>query len=448
MPKDWQELSHNIKEERRGIMARISINEAYNHFATTYVAKENANVDKHKKSELQNVYKSIAKINKNSPLHVLQQDDNAQAEAVGIKEHARFLKSQLESLGSSESAGLDKRSAVSSDPEKVSVEYVGSGQSASPEFTLSVDRLATNQINAGHFLADEEVSLTPGAYSFNIAVGKHDYEFQYSIKDGDTNKDIQSKLSRLINKAGIGLVAGLQEDSEGRSTLIIGSTDTGLKPGSTLRFEITESSGASTGSVAYFGLNLIAQEPSNAHFYINGNEHYSSSNRFTVGNAYDITLKAGTAPDAPVTIGVKNKSDTLVENVTTLVDGYNNFIDSLNDVQSAGYKSHKLTGETIAIARSNLKATSEFGISLTEDGHISCDSQLMKDKFLSGTGQEVLNPLMHLAKDLIAKADEISIDPMKYVERPVFNYKDPNGTDNPSPYITSEYSGMMFNNYC
>ena len=43
-------LSHDIKEERRGCMAGISINEAYNHFAGNLVAKENANVDKHKKS--------------------------------------------------------------------------------------------------------------------------------------------------------------------------------------------------------------------------------------------------------------------------------------------------------------------------------------------------------------------------------------------------------------
>ena len=66
--KGLAEERRDIMEERRGIMAGININEAYNHFATTYVAKENANVDKHKKSDLQNVYKSIAKIKKESPL--------------------------------------------------------------------------------------------------------------------------------------------------------------------------------------------------------------------------------------------------------------------------------------------------------------------------------------------------------------------------------------------
>ncbi len=430
-------------------MAGIGINEAYNHFASTYVAKENANVDNHKKSDLQNVYKSIAKIKRESPLHVLTQDDNAQAEAVGLKEHARALKSQLESIGSEEETALSKRSAVSSDEEKAIVEYVGNSEGPAPEFTLDIDHLATNQINAGHFLDDEEVTIPKGSYAFNVEANGHEYEFQYSIKDGDTNKDIQSKLSRLINKAGIGLVAGLQEDASGKTAIIIGSSDTGLKAGSNLRFDISESSASESGlNVSYFGLNLIAQEPSNAHFFINGNEHSASSNRFTVGNQFDLTLKAPTEPGTPVNIGVKNESDALIENVRSLIDGYNTFIDSVSQVSDTGFKSSKLVSETVALAQTHLKGTSDYGISINQDGRIDYNSQLLKERSDEGPPMEAIMPLKDFAKSLSDKADEISVDPMKYVERPVFNYKDPNGADNSSPYITSEYSGMMFNNYC
>lgn len=431
-------------------MAGIGINEAYNHFASTYVAKENANVDKHKKSELQSVYKSIAKINKESPLHVLKQDDYAQAEAVGIKEHARALKSQLESINNDDGTSLGKRSAISSDPEKVSVEYVGKGNSQTSEFNIEVKQLATNQINAGHFLEPNEVTELPkGSYAFNVGINGHDYEFQYSIRQGDTNHDIQAKLSRLINKAGIGLIAGLQGSADGKSTLIIGSSDTGLKPGQNLRFEVSESkTSENKGSVSYFGLNLIAQEPTNAVFSLNNTEHSSSSNRFTVGNEFDITLRSATEFGTPVTIGIKNESDALVENVRSLVSGYNGFIDSISNVQNAGIKSTKLVNETVAIAESHLKGTVSYGIALKEDGHIDYNSQMLRDKSDKEPPQEVVVPLKDFAKSLVKKADEISVDPMKYVERPVFNYKDPHSTDNPSPYITSEYSGMMFNNYC
>ena len=52
------------------------------------------------------------------------------------------------------------------------------------------------------------------------------------------------------------------------------------------------------------------------------------------------------------------------------------------------------------------------------------------------------------ADSLIDKTKDIAVDPMKYVDRPVVNYKNPDSRDYTSPYITSEYSGMMFNNYC
>ncbi|WP_029322783.1 flagellar filament capping protein FliD [Butyrivibrio sp. AE3004] len=431
-------------------MAGINVNEAYNHFASTYVAKENANVDKHKKSELQSVYKSIAKINKKSPLHVLKQDDNAQAEAVGLKEHARVLKSQLENISSEENSTLGKKSAVSSEPDNVTVEYVGKGQSNTKEFNIDVFHLATNQINAGHFLPpDEDVSLPKGSYAFNVGINGHEFEFQYSIRDGDTNHDIQAKLSRLINKAGVGLIAGMQEDAAGRSTIIIGSSDTGVKPGQNLRFDITESKNSENpNSVSYFGLNLIAQEPTNARFALNGTEHSSSSNRFTVGNEFDITLRAATAPGSPVIIGVKNESDALVENVRSLIDGYNSFIDSVSNVHNTGFKSSKLVGETVSIAQHHIRNIDDYGISLSEEGRIDYNPQRLRDKSVAGPPKEVVEPLQEFAKALQEKTDEISIDPMKYVERPVFNYKDPHGGDNPSPYITSEYSGMMFNNYC
>ncbi|WP_026526341.1 flagellar filament capping protein FliD [Butyrivibrio sp. VCD2006] len=431
-------------------MAGISINEAYNHFASTYVAKENAHVDKHKKSELQNVYKSIAKINKESPLHVLKQDDNAQAEAVGIKEHARTLRSQLEAVNGEEDSALSKKSAVSSDPDKISVEYVGKGSGNTSEFTIAVDNLAISQINAGHFLApDEEVSLPKGSYAFNVGINGHDYEFQYSIREGNTNHDVQAKLSRLINKAGIGLIAGMQEDADGRSTLIIGSSDTGTKPGQTHRFEISESpTSENPQSVSYFGLNLIAQEPKNAHFYLNGTEHNSSSNRFTVGNEFDITLRAATEPDNPVTISIENESDALIENVRSLINGYNDFIDSVSNVHNDGFKSSKLVGETVSIAEKHINKIDDYGITLKEDGHIDYNAGMLRDKSTDGPPKEAITPLKEFAKDLLDKADEISVDPMKYVERPIFNYKDPHGQNAPSPYITSEYSGMMFNNYC
>ena len=61
--------------------------------------------------------------------------------------------------------------------------------------------------------------------------------------------DIQDKIAKLINKAGIGLSAEITEAGQGNSALVLSSTRTGLKSGETSQFDIFESSsGLKTGT--------------------------------------------------------------------------------------------------------------------------------------------------------------------------------------------------------
>ena len=48
---------------------------------------------------------------------------------------------------------------------------------------------------------------------------------------------------------------------------------------------------------------------------------------------------------------------------------------------------------------------------------------------------------------LNAKANNASLDPMKYVDKIIVTYKNP-GKNLVTPYITSIYSGMMMDRYC
>lgn len=56
----------------------------------------------------------------------------------------------------------------------------------------------------------------------------------------------------------------------------------------------------------------------------------------------------------------------------------------------------------------------------------------------------VLNDFKNLLNE---KATNASLDPMKYVDKVVVVYKNPDKTL-VSPYITSIYSGMMMDRYC
>ena len=90
----------------------------------------------------------------------------------------------------------------------------------------------------------------------------------------------------------------------------------------------------------------------------------------------------------------------------------------------------------------------QFGIKLEADGTLSIDDELLSQAISGPGSREALSPIKAFSDALIEKTKDISIDPMKYVDRPVVNYRNPDSRDTSSPYVTSEYSGMMFNNYC
>ena len=104
-----------------------------------------------------------------------------------------------------------KKSAYSTDTEVAEAAYIGSDAltSTSPEFDLEVKELATPQENLGHFLPDLATTLSPASYSFDISINDMNYEFQFSISENESNKDVQKRLARLINHTNIGVRARL-----------------------------------------------------------------------------------------------------------------------------------------------------------------------------------------------------------------------------------------------
>ena len=47
---------------------------------------------------------------------------------------------------------------------------------------------------------------------------------------------------------------------------------------------------------------------------------------------------------------------------------------------------------------------------------------------------------------LLRKSDQVSLNPMDYVEKVMVAYKNP-GHNYITPYVTSSYTGMMFDGY-
>ena len=71
----------------------------------------------------------------------------------------------------------------------------------------------------------------------------------------------------------------------------------------------------------------------------------------------------------------------------------------------------------------------------------------MKASLESEDMENLFSGMKNFTSSLLRKSNEITLDPMKYVDKKVVAYKNP-GKSFANPYTSSIYSGMMFNYYC
>ena len=433
-------------------MADITaLNTVYNHFMTTYAPQgTNSRYDTHKKSELRSVYNSIVKMNKESPLFLLDNSDEAKEFAVGIKEGSRELKNVISSLSVDGDELLSKKAVSSSNPDVVSANYIGevSDEDAAPSLEIEVKKLATAQENLGTFLPEGGMELKPDTYSFDIRSRDLDYEFQFNINENDTNRSIEEKLARLITKSNIGLTASVVEDNEGRVALKLESVDTGaVEEGKPLFIVSDDKTSKTGGAVSYFGIGNVTQANTNSLFPINGEERSTYANQFTVDKTYEIFLKDTGSEGEVVNIGLKTDIESLTENVSYLIEGYNSFLNKAAEYLDRQPKSNTLLGEMNSISGIYARELESIGVRIGDDGRMSLDRNLLQQTASEDDASSRFKGMQSFAKNVLNKANQISLNPMAYTEKTVVAYKNP-GKNFATPYITSNYSGMMFSSYC
>lgn len=427
------------------------LNNVYNNYLSTYTPKGLTRYDTHKKSELRSIYNSIVKLNKESPWYLPTTNKETQQYAVNLKENARELHNTIAYLGGLEEEGLfSKKSAFSSNTEVATATFIGTqgAGSADPSFQLEVRGLATPQENLGLFLTDSPIGLPADTYSFDIAINDMNYEFQFAINEGESNLDVQNRLARLINNADIRLKASVVEDNS-LTAIRLTSEATGLANGKSKIFNISDTrTSKQSGTVDYFGLDYISHEATNADFLVNGEERSATSNHFTVGKLFEVELKNISPEETPVKIGLKTDTESLTDNVIHLVNGYNDFVKAASSYLESQTGSRHLVREFRNIAFNYSNSLESMGMTLTEDGTFSIDKNLLhKTAAESDDIRETFSSLQPFASSLLQKSDQVSLNPMDYVEKKIVAYKNP-GHNFINPYTTSAYSGMMFNGYC
>ena len=432
-------------------MASLALQNVYNNFLPQFMPKT-TRYDTHKKDELRNVYAAIMRQTKESPLFLPVSGDGVIEYAVNMKENARDLKNVIASLSNDDSLSLlDKKTAFSTDEGVAVAKYIGDNSSVdadeTPSFDLGVQRLASKQTNMGSFIDDGVMTLEPDTYSFDIHIGDTDYEFQFNVEPDDTNKDMEDKLARLINRSNIGVEVSVVSDDAGRSALKIDSVQTGRPGGKDSIFTVSDNNTSKrAGAVDYFGLGDVTMPPHDAEFTLNGNPHSSSSNSFTIDRAYEVTLKGRSEAGEDTHIGLKPDVESLISNVESLVEGYNKFITKATEYTEAYGMSNKFRNEMRGIQNVYRHELDAIGLTFKDNGELEIDDKYLKAAAFEGDHNETLRPITDFASEILMEAKQISLNPMNYTDRIVVEYKNP-GHNFANPYVSSMYSGMIFSSY-
>lgn len=424
----------------------------YNNYLTTYTTKPLTKYDSHKRSELRSVYDSIVKQNKDAPWYLPTTNKDIQHYAVDLKENARWLHNTIAQLGGLEQDGFfQKKSAYSTDETVASVTYVGPDNSAGnmPEVQLEVKALAVSQENLGLFLPNSsKAGLDPDTYSFDIGINDMNYEFQFSVGEDESNREVQERLVRLINNSDIGVRASLAE-SEGRTSLRLTSESTGLAPGKQQIFTVSDDhTGKTAGAVEYLGIDYVSRDASNARLLVNGEERFSPSNHFTLDKLFEVSLTGTSPAGQPVHLGLKTDVESLTDNVRHLIGGYNEFIKAASSYLEVQSKSRQLVREMSGIASAYSDSMKTMGLNLEEDGTVAIDQEMLHQRASESKDiSTTFDYLKNFSDSLLRKSSQVSLNPMDYVDKVMVAYKNP-GHNFTNPYVTSAYSGMLFDGYC
>lgn len=429
------------------------INSVYNYYAAQYGHREYSKYDTHSKAQLKSTFGRLQKINSQTPSYKIDFSDAALKYAIDLKENARELSQIADELSDESTDSITyKRSATSSSPHVIDAEYIGDScvQDYEP-LEVTVSQLACPQTNTGNFLQPNSKPFAAGEYSFDLQVQDLTYQFEFGVNATDTVTDTQQKIARLINQADIGLNAQLLTDGLGNSAISITSDATGIRGISPTIFHIqsqnsSDASDSNTELVSTLGLDRVTQYPANAVYSVNGTTATSVSNEVTIDNNYVLTF-FDTTGKAPVTISMNTDTDAIADSIGELIGGYNNLISvTANDANEHFEGNEKLKKDFAGIAKSYNHLLNENGLSVTDNGTIAVDRDAIISAADNGTLGDIFSGLNAFKQAVQKKAEDISLNPMDYVNNKIIAYKNPLRPTN-DPYNLSAYTGMIFDGY-
>lgn len=425
--------------------------QAYNHFLSEYTSRLSSHSTAHKQKELKAVYNRIISMTKRSPYYKLDISSHKQTFALDLKDAALTLSSSLKELTGTLTSSNAVRTADSSAPDFVAAALTNrSSEGFTEPIQVQVNALAKEQINTGLYIPSNTEGPSPDSYRFTVQIEEDTYEFSYHVSSSSTNRELMQKLSDFINKSGIGIHAEVQDHSSKQlSRIVLSSLDTGIAEGDELFFHISDSEGQVTdapGLVRYFGLDRVKQQPCNAVFTINGKKTSSMHNSVTINQALSLQFLKVSGEEITITPGIR--SEDTRQKVTNFINSYNSLMRLAQNGPAGNRRSQKLKNELNHIVQSNLETLNECGIHRNEDLTLSLDTETLLKAESNHTLKTWLEEPDGLIASMLRRTNDIAINPMEYLDKVIVTYPDTSHNVFTNPYMTSIYSGMMFNSYC
>lgn len=425
----------------------------YNYLISDYVNRENtrSNSFAHKKSELKKIYGDIVKISKDTPSYLIHPSIEAQSFALQLKESSLGLQNTLIALKSDGlSSAFSYKEARSDNEDAVTATITTDDYSTLPEpFSLQINKLATPQINTGNYIPRTRSLLPEGNYQFQIQTEDHSYQFNINFKKKPTNETAIRHIAQTINNSSAPISAQTELNSSKKEIrLILQSECTGTPDGSPIfTCEDLLSPNKSSGCVAFSGINHTTQLPENSSFQINGQQKSTMANEFTLNNSLHVTFKEETTK--PVQISFESDTAKILDEVNNLTTTYNQLVDFSYSKEEPPRLASLMLHDLKSIFSSAQSELKNCGVTFNTKGYMEISNELATEAARKGQFESIFRENKQLSTTAYKQSQTFSLNPMKYIQNKIIvTYPNPAKEHFANPYMTSIYSGMLFNSYC
>lgn len=405
----------------------------------------------HKRSELKKTYNEIVRLSKDSPSYIIPQTEDTKKFAIQLKENSLFLQDTLEKLQSGDITSAFSYKEVSvDDSSALSAEIDTDDHANLPDnFEIQIDKLAKPQVNTGDYVYPDTIRITPGQYTLLLHMDGQDYPYTLEFSSKQNNEMILTKLAQTINHSSVPITASTNYDKKHEKIrMVLKSEQTGSPDGQPI-FSLEDLSYPSNakGLIDFFHLDHVSQNAENSLFYINDKEQTTLANEFTLNNSLRLTLHHETTE--PVHVTFEGNSARVIHSINTLADTYNSLIymsyHQGDPPKMAALLLHDLRG----LFSSDASTLKDCGIQFDEEGYMLVDETQAAVAVKSGDFERLFGQGNDVGNNIIKKSQIFTMDPLKYLENKIMvTYPNPTKEHFANPYLTSLYSGLLFNSCC